>query len=69
MTLAQQYRIQVEKNLECNEWFDGEDEIAQVANTNIAKANFSGLGFFRDNEVHFNDGSVVERYGITVRVK
>ena len=68
MTLAQQFKEEIDICLEGNEWYDGETEIAQSVVTNKAKNMFKGMGFFRGNEVHFNDGSKVVRSGLTVHI-
>lgn len=68
MTLAQLFKDMVDENLYNQEWYDGETELAQEANLWIAKNSFSGKGFKRGNEYHFNDGSRAKEQGVSVEI-
>ena len=70
MTLAEQFKALVDSNLERNEWFDGEQEIADYAKMQIARNSFNGRGRFNvtSQEYRFNDGSIAKDSGVSVKV-
>lgn len=68
-TIAQMYKEMCDDEAMFNEWFDGEDEIAQAHYRMVARRSFKGMGVFKSNgDVAFNDGSVAYFNGYSVYV-